>query len=298
MGFDLHLSAVPTVDPSTCTGCGRCAEVCSSQTLAMEDGKVSIATRMFLGCIGCGQCAAICSTGAITVQGRRFDPGDLVDLPLADRRASADQLDALLLSRRSIRRFEEREVDRAVVDRVLAMTSTAPMGIPPTEVGIVVFHGRAKVRQFTADAMTAFRAMRWFFHPVMLALMRPLMGKAGYQLMRDFVRPLIEYLLESSERGEDFFAYDAPLALLFHHDPGSDPADAHIAATHAMLAAQSLGLGSCMIGTCPALGHAKPFKAKHGIPPKNKVGLGLVVGYPAATFLRGVRRKMASVTFA
>ena len=88
------------------------------------------------------------------------------------------------------------------------------------------------------------------------------------------------------------------LAMLFHHDPQTDPADAHIAATYAMLAAQSLGLGSCMLGTCSALGYARPFKAKYGIPPGNKIGLGLVLGYPAATFLRGVRRKMTSVAFA
>jgi nitroreductase len=75
-------------------------------------------------------------------------------------------------------------------------------------------------------------------------------------------------------------------------------ADCHIAATYAMLAAESLGLGSCMLGTTEALGRVKSFKSKYGIPPKNKIGLGLALGYSAETFQRGVRRRLASVAFA
>ena len=298
MGFDLNEVAVPSINQETCTGCGRCAEICSTRTLAMEGGKLSVATRMFMGCVGCGHCAAVCPTGSITVQGRRFELGELVDLPPAHHRATAEQLDGLLLSRRSIRRFEEREVDRGLVERILAMTSTAPMGIPPTEVGIVVFHGREKVRQFAADAIAAFRSMRWVFGPVMLTLMRPFMDRTSYMVMRDFVRPLVDHIVKHWEQGTDEFTYDAPLAMLFHGDAMADPADCHIAATYAMLAAQSLGLGSCMLGTTAALGHAKPFKKKYGIPAGNKIGLGLVLGYPAVTFERSIRRKLASVAFA
>jgi ferredoxin len=298
MGFDLKETAVPAIDRETCTGCGQCAEVCSSRTLAMEEGMPSVATRMFAGCIGCGLCAAVCPTGSIAVRGRRFELGQLVDLPAAHHRATAEQLDALLLARRSIRQFQEREVDRKLVDGILAMTSTAPMGIPPSEVGIVVFHGREKVRQFAADAIAAFRAMRWVFGPVMLTLMRPLMSKTSYRAMREFVRPLYDYIIDRWDQGEDAFTYDAPLAMLFHGDAMADPADCHIAATYAMIAAQSLGLGSCMLGTTAGLAHAKAFKAKYGIPKANKIGLGLVLGYPEATFQRGIRRNLASVKFA
>lgn len=298
MGLDLHESAIPTVQEESCTGCGRCVEVCASRTLAMLGGKVSIATRMFMGCIGCGQCAMICPTGSITVAGRRFDAGDLVELSPLEKRAPPDALDALLLSRRSVRTFRAEEIDRAVVARILAMTSTAPMGIPPSEVGIVVFHGREKVRQLAADAVGSFRRALKFFRPLMLGLMRPFMGKADYQTMRDFVRPLLQHIVEHWDAGEDVFAYEAPLAMLFHAGAMGDPADSYIAATYAMIAGQSLGLGSCMLGTTAALAHDPALKAKYGIPRENKVGLGLLLGYPAVHFQRGVRRRLASVTFA
>ena len=140
--------------------------------------------------------------------------------------------------------------------------------------------------------------MAWFFHPAMLGLMRPLYGKDGYEVMRDFVKPLLEMLVRERKEGKDWFTYDAPAAFLFHYGPMGGPADCHIAATYAMLAAESLGLGSCMLGTIEALNHTKPFKNKYGIPPKNKIGLGLVLGHSAETFRRGVRRRLTSIAFA
>jgi ferredoxin len=118
MGLDLNEAAAASIDRATCAGCGRCAEVCSSWTLAMEAGELTVATRMFMGCIGCGQCVAVCPNGSITVRGRRFELGQVVELPPPEGRVTPAQLDALLLSRRSIRRFAEREVDREVVASV------------------------------------------------------------------------------------------------------------------------------------------------------------------------------------
>ncbi len=297
MGFDLREKGVPTVDQSICTDCGLCVQACADGVLTLESGKVRVGKGVFVGCIACGHCVAACPTGSITVAGRGMMRDDAFELPPALPRATADQLDALLAARRSIRRFAVREVDRATIDRILAMTSTAPMGIPPSDVGVLVFHGADRVQAFAADACDAFRRMAWFFSPVMLAIMRPFLGKENYLAMRDFVKPLLRTLAEKRRKGVDWFTYDAPAALLFHHGPMADPADCHIAATYAMLAAESLGLGSCMLGTTVALNNARAFKTKCGVPLKNKIGLALVLGYPAEKFRSGVRRRLASVKF-
>jgi nitroreductase len=265
----------------------------------MEDGRVQVvARRSFMGCIGCGQCTTVCPTGSVRVEGRRFDMGDVVDLPPAAAWATTDQLDGLMLSRRSVRRFRQDEIDRATVDRILAMTSTAPTGIPPTEVGILVFHGRDKVRQFVSETMDVFRRGQKMFRPLSLLLLRPFLGKATCQLLRTFVRPLIGALLAAWDRGEDLFCYGSPLLLLFYAAEGVDDVDSSIAATHAMLAAQSFGLGSCMLGTTTMLNQSKAFKAKYGISEKSRIGLGLTIGRPAVEFQRGIRRKMEAVKFA
>jgi len=297
MGMNFREVANPRIDSGRCTACGQCAEVCPTGTLQLVEGRIQPARRSFMGCIACGQCMTVCAPRAVEVTGRRFSPADVVDLPSIGS-PSPEQLDALLLARRSVRRFTTQEVDRSVVDRILAMASTAPVGIPPTEVGVLVFHGRQRVRAFAADAIAVFGQLASRLNPVMLAIMRPFAGKAMCQLMRDFVRPLYTEIAAEWKAGRDMFTYDAPLALLFHSRFAGDPADEHIAATHAMLAAQSFGLGTCLLGTPAGLNQDKRFKAKYGIPPQNKIGLALVAGYPVARFHRGIRRQWADLRFA
>jgi nitroreductase len=117
-------------------------------------------------------------------------------------------------------------------------------------------------------------------------------------MFRDFVKPLMQTLAAKQREGQDWFTYNAPAALLFHSSPMDDGNDRTIVTTYAMLAAESIGLGSCLLGTTAALNQSKDFKIKHGIPVENKLGLGLVLGYPAVKFQRGVRRRLASVQFA
>jgi nitroreductase len=66
-----------------------------------------------------------------------------------------------------------------------------------------------------------------------------------------------------------------------------------------MLAAESLGLGTCMIGGIhPFLqqgGAAAKFREKHGVRYKSQGGLFLIVGYPKIKFTRGIKRTFANV---
>ena len=49
------------VNPTTCTGCGTCTDVCPVEAISMEDGKAVIS----LGCNDCGACPRVCPEGAI-----------------------------------------------------------------------------------------------------------------------------------------------------------------------------------------------------------------------------------------
>jgi len=293
MGYTFHEHGVPIVNAATCTACGLCVRICADEVLSLKDGKVQAGPGQFFGCIACGHCMAVCPTGSIAVSGRDLTPEDRIELPTPDREATPDQLEALTTVRRSVRRFQAQEVPRELLDRIIQITSTAPMGIPPSDVGVVVFPTRRSVQVFTAEACDSFAKMGRFLNPVMLALMRPFIGKIQYEGFRDFIRPLLKMLPEMLKQGRDLFTYDAPAALLFHGDPG----DAMIAATYAMLAAESLGLGSCMLGTTVALTQNKPLKAKYGIPATDKIGVALVLGYPDVKFQHAIRRRLASVRF-
>lgn len=287
------------VDYERCIGCGQCAAVCG-MTLTMADGRVKVDRDRLFGCIGCGQCAAVCPQGCITVTGRTMTPEDMVPLPAAEMRAGYEGLYSLMLARRSVRRFAEREVDRETIDRIVAAASTAPVSIPPSDVNVWVMAGREKVRAFAAEFTDELAAKKkWITSPLVLALMRPFAGREAVEAMRDFVGPLLDFIVAAKARGEDALLYDAPLVMVFQGSPYASPADPMIAATYAVLAAESLGLGSCMIGTVvPFIKQNKKLAAKYGMRANGRDGLAVVFGYPAVEYRQAVKRTFAHVDFA
>lgn len=94
--------------------------------------------------------------------------------------------------------------------------------------------------------------------------------------------------------------YDAPLVIYFYGSPYCEPADPIIAATTAMYAGESPGLGTCMLGGIhPVIQNgikAKKFRKKHGIKYKSREGLFVIFGYPGVDYQKGIRRTFASTT--
>lgn len=291
-------NAEVTIDYAVCNACGLCIEVCKGMPLYMENGRVEVDQSILFGCIGCGQCAAVCPKMCITVEGRELHPGDLIKLPPREARASYDQFLGMLQNRRSCRAFKDREVEPEVIQQILDAVATAPMGLPPSEVEVLVLDGFAAVREFAGDMIDVFQAKKWFFSPLMITMMRPFTGKEVADLMRSFMAPLPGFFAGKMAIGEDWLLYGAPLAMYFSAAPTSDPMDFGVAGTYAMLAAESLGLGTCMIGTVgPFMKYKSKINQKYGIPTENNHGIMVIFGYPRIKYTRGIKRTLAKVDY-
>ena len=101
------------------------------------------------------------------------------------------------------------------------------------------------------------------------------------------------------QNGINLVNYDAPLAMYFYGSPYADPADPIVAATYAMITAETLGLGTCMIGGVHPLiksrKKAKLFREMQGIKYASREGLFVIFGYPQVKYKKGIRRTFASV---
>ncbi len=285
------------IDEKTCKQCGLCARICPADVLKMDDGRLQVSEKSLFGCIACGHCMMVCPKDAITVTGRGVSPQDLLPLPDQDERAGADALAALMKARRSIRHFHDRPVDPRLVERVVETAMTAPMGIPPWDVGCVRVIGREEVRRISDEIIKGYVGFLKVFKPWLLKVMRPFVGRAKYEMFADFVRPLAQIYVGAHQEGRDKLFHDAPVLLIFYHSPYAESLDAGIACTYAMLAAESLGLGSTIIGGAPPiLQRNKALCRRLGIPDANTPSVTLILGHPKVTFRKAIRRRFSHVS--
>jgi ferredoxin len=287
------------INEDECTGCGLCVSVCKDFGIEIENCKVKVSDHPFFGCIGCGHCMAICPSGAIEIWGRTLSPDDLFDLPDKEKTATYEQFLFPLQRRRSIREFKETPVDNDLINKILNAAQTAPMGLPPSDVNVLVLNSRDKVRAFAEDFCSYLEGLKWFVSKWFLFLMRPFWGKTNDEMFKGFVRPLFYIYTENMQKGVNLVNYDAPLAMYFYGSPYADPADPIVAATYAMIAAETLGLGTCMLGGVHPLiqygKKAKEFRKAQGIKYASREGLFVIFGYPQVNYKKGIRRSFASI---
>lgn len=265
------------IDTETCVQCGECAADCPYLCITMDQGFPTLAPGREEQCIRCQHCLAICPTGALSIFGK--DPAD--SLALDGALPEPGRVEALILGRRSTRRYEPEPLDRETIARLLEVTGAAPTGVNNRRTLFTVIDDAAVMRDVRAETYAALRAV---------------MNGSGLPGNLAFFAQFVE-LWET--KGIDVLFRGAP-HLLFVTSPQDGPCpdtDCAIALSYFELLAASMGLGTLWNGLVKwSMTDIVPeLRARLGIPDDHCPGYAMVFGRPAVRYARTVQRGAGNV---
>ena len=279
MGFDTKF----TLDPQKCVGCGLCVKVCEGLMLTIgEDHKPHMADSEAWngrGCWGCQHCLAVCPNGAISIWDKHPEDSLLPPGPEA-----ADTLAALMVNRRSHRRYLDRNVDPQLVEKILRLISNLPTGGNRQALEYTVINDKEYLKQVMA---------------ICYKKMEELDQKGIYPF--DTGKDFYDFLKKSEEdvRPNDLFLCSAPNLFIAHEEVPENSCWNHtkvfecgVASAYFDLLCAANGLGAVMLSYFVGfLNNAPELWELFGIPKNHCVAAVVGFGYPELHYSRGVQRE-------
>ncbi len=323
------------VDPEKCTGCGRCAEACPIQLTEIVDKKARPNLRYdHFRCIGCENCMAVCPRGAIRIEGDYrvekgfwknadlFEGGKTWPEPLPgsrDRKFSEyekelTETERVIYKRRSVRLFQKKPVSRELIKRVIEAGRFSPSAGNNQPWKFVVIDNPKVIDEIDILCRKVCRFGTFLMLPKAWREKRtPGDRGARLSLWQKLFLPVFVRLnpgeTDPRARGGINSVASDPKYHTFFHAPaliivladkrgvGSIELDSGICGQNIVLAAHSLGLGTCYVAIITALRFFPKYRKKLGISDQWKIVTSICLGYPLGKVDNVVEREQARINW-
>ena len=278
------------IDIDSCTKCQACVNLCSfysfnSDALCLED-------IMDEECIECGKCVAVCPVNAIRLKVHIDET--LNNVPTNEELPSFESLSKLFQVRRSRRQFKKDSIPKDLIEKILNVAGRySATGHNQENVYFTVIQDRDILKKFSDELTSQVKTLVEKFEDPegrksLETMFPPEMMKKVEEVIPSFKR-VLKYISTGKER----WRWDAELIII--HSPKDALSlleNCTLAAGQIMLAAETLGLGTCSLGYPAALLNIYRSLSKIAkIPIKHTVGYCLAIGYPKAKYFRIPARK-------
>lgn len=270
------------VDKSKCIKCGRCINTCSGMVIEFgEDGypyMKEFERFGWRGCWKCQHCLAVCPQGAISI----FDknPEDSVTMPPKDMGVYMEQL---VKTRRSCRRFLDKNVDPEIISNILSAMEAAPTGGNSQSVEYTVIDDKERVHAIWEKAYSKMEAnarKHVYTHSF---------SDFYYKKMKQSEKIL---------RKDDLLFCGAPHLFIAHDKYEGKWAEDYkvnciVATTYFELLCNAHGIGTTIMSyPAEVLNELAPEARKMlHIPENHYTGLVVGFGYPETPYARGVQKE-------
>jgi len=175
-----------------------------------------------------------------------------------------------IYQRRSVRNYSDKDVPDETIKEIIRAGTYAPTAVNKQPWRFVVVKNKPLIEEYDDRAKKAF-----------LAAYKDTENS-------DLVR-YVQYLSKPTTR----LFYGAPVLIFVFASPDViNEHDCALAAENMMLAAHSLGIGSCWIGLAVGLGYDVEFLKEVGVPEGHKLIAPLIFGYPTKDNLKAPARNV------
>jgi len=268
-----------TIDTAECKKCGICVEICPVSVISLsDDGYPFIPEDNEERCVLCGHCEAICTTSALKhnhLPETNFIQNDKL------KEITSENIGEYFRSRRSIRAFRPKAVEKPLLENVFSIVNFAPTGVNRQRNKWLIISDQVIIRRLSEGVID------WM--------------KTIVSANPDIAQRLgATELIASYEQGDDVICRNAPNLVIGYTDAAysGGATDAVIATSHLELLLPAFGLGGCWAGYLMiALKNSPDVRQIVGLNDSDAVHSALMVGYPKYRYHKIPSRKKAQATW-